>query len=91
MAFVDLQVNESKFGLAEGILMKRRWRLGFYFLAFCVLTALLLHAIDGIFYHTFNPGPAALVAATDAGWKVDSVPRHVAASGGWFGGTAVVE
>jgi hypothetical protein len=72
--------------------MKRRWRIGLYFLAFCLLMALLLQVIDVGFYHTYDTGPAAFAAATDAGWKVDSVPRYTQVSGGWFaGGTAVVE
>jgi hypothetical protein len=70
--------------------MKRWWRIGFYLLAFCVLAVSLLYAIDAIFCSSFNPGPAAFAAATDAGWEVDSVPRHVRASEGW-GGSAVVE
>ena len=78
------------FDLAEGTPMKRWWELGFYLLAFCVLAVPLLYAMDAVFCATFNPGPGAFAAATDAGWKVDSVPRHVKATEGW-GGTAVVE
>ena len=48
--------------------MERLGRLGVYLLVACVLAAGVLHAIDRLAYHNLNAAPAALLAATDAGW-----------------------